>query len=651
MQTPYEEKHPHICARRWLPRMHFAYLREQAQRVPTARHVAAAPQRKTDHGSGDTKARTTESDCTFGEPCLGALIVHCKRGHTDSSTACTALGERLEGMRGLESHRLGAQHLFLGFTVPFWTEKNESPNRPTKRQLLAINRKRRGLFGTAGGLLAGGAAAPGWEAGPRSGTRGSLLRLEAARAASVTERQHQGASVVGKTTPEAVAYEIDRHGSVYAYRATSTAGAGSLERLADLRSSDWRQRARQALAAAPGQLVLQLRSVFLPEGFPESVGPSYLRYSLWRGAQNVVSAMTAVLSTHALLAAVGLSSTPVAAATSWVLKDGIGQLGKLLTARRGRDFDADPKRYRLSSDLLYDAGLSLEILTPLFPQYFLALAALGNFTKSVAITVGMACRNSVLSSFVLRGNLGDISAKNDAQNVVTNLTGMGLGIVTARALPPKPSVRLGAFAALTALYSVLNYQSMKAVKLNVVNRQRGAIIADSFVRSHAEDVLDVETVNDLECIIPFVPEHFQWLPLKLGVSLERVGRLPPPQRRPRARYVMSMNERELRVALHERAAPRDLLQVLLQSAYLRYLVSVRSGGMERCSPARQRTAIGLPRVCFPLRLSPDMDQGQLMAQAEAYAERYVDAFCRALERRGWNTRVLQLAPDRYRCRW
>jgi Vitamin B6 photo-protection and homoeostasis len=74
-----------------------------------------------------------------------------------------------------------------------------------------------------------------------------------------------------------------------------------------------------------GRAFEEVRLFFLPEGFPESVGPSYASYSVWRGLQNIISAMTAVMSTQALLSAVGVgSSASVAAATSWVLKGASG---------------------------------------------------------------------------------------------------------------------------------------------------------------------------------------------------------------------------------------------------------------------------------------------------------------------------------------
>ena len=79
-----------------------------------------------------------------------------------------------------------------------------------------------------------------------------------------------------------------------------------------------------------------------------------------------------------MLYAVGLGATrtlPTAAALNWVLKDGLGKLGKLAVAtQHGPDFDADVKRSRFSSSLMYDAAAGVEMLTPLLPRYFLLLA-------------------------------------------------------------------------------------------------------------------------------------------------------------------------------------------------------------------------------------------------------------------------------------
>lgn len=57
--------------------------------------------------------------------------------------------------------------------------------------------------------------------------------------------------------------------------------------------------------------------------------------------------MLSIFATQSLLAAVGVGaqrSLPAAAAINWVLKDGLGRLGRLGVATRfGQSFDADLK--------------------------------------------------------------------------------------------------------------------------------------------------------------------------------------------------------------------------------------------------------------------------------------------------------------------
>ena len=57
-----------------------------------------------------------------------------------------------------------------------------------------------------------------------------------------------------------------------------------------------------------------------------------------------------------------------AAAYTWVLKDGIGQVGAIFfAARYGSNFDADIKKWRFMSILTYNAALWVEITALAFP--------------------------------------------------------------------------------------------------------------------------------------------------------------------------------------------------------------------------------------------------------------------------------------------
>ena len=146
---------------------------------------------------------------------------------------------------------------------------------------------------------------------------------------------------------------------------------------------------------------------FLPARYPYSVCPSYGRYASYCFMGSVAGSSAMVLSTQALLLAVGVgtySAAPLAGALNWVMKDGIGQLGGVIFASqlgkggidfdywRGRKFgwlyspqnkarnlsgnfqrgtaDSNPKRWRMVAALALDLSTLLEICTPMMGEFF-----------------------------------------------------------------------------------------------------------------------------------------------------------------------------------------------------------------------------------------------------------------------------------------
>lgn len=68
---------------------------------------------------------------------------------------------------------------------------------------------------------------------------------------------------------------------------------------------------------------------------------------------------------------------------------------------------------------LYADTLKLELITPLFPQYFLPLASLANLVKGIAgLTLG-ATKASLNKMFALSENMGDVTAKYQSQVFAT----------------------------------------------------------------------------------------------------------------------------------------------------------------------------------------------------------------------------------------
>ena len=96
-----------------------------------------------------------------------------------------------------------------------------------------------------------------------------------------------------------------------------------------------------------------LYNCFLPSG---KLSRDYYSYTLWRLAQRFVSATSSVFGTQALLLALGFkkSSLGVAAATTWVLKDALGKVSRILWAsENGRKFDTDAKQVNTVDIHLY----------------------------------------------------------------------------------------------------------------------------------------------------------------------------------------------------------------------------------------------------------------------------------------------------------
>jgi hypothetical protein len=86
----------------------------------------------------------------------------------------------------------------------------------------------------------------------------------------------------------------------------------------------------------------------------------------------------------------------IAAASAWVLKDCLGKVARIFWATvNGRKFDADAKKWRFRSSLLFMTGSALEIVTYLVPSAFLLTAALANAMKQMAMVTHSATRSTM----------------------------------------------------------------------------------------------------------------------------------------------------------------------------------------------------------------------------------------------------------------
>lgn len=363
------------------------------------------------------------------------------------------------------------------------------------------------------------------------------------------------------------------------------------------------------------RLETPLEEAFFPE--PKLVTPDYWAYARWRFLQRVASSVITVLATQQMLFAVGLGAKralPTAAALNWVLKDGLGRIGKLTVATNfGRRFDADLKRFRFTSSVVYDLSAAVEICTPLFPGQFLLLATLANVGKSIGITTANVCRAPIQRSFALGENLADITARTSAQQVLADNLGLAIAVALTAAVRNMPRTRaVLPFALLPPLmfvdlYSI--YRELKAVQLKTLNKERAELIAEAWVAERRVPSFS-EVSKDERLLVPARLDEGS-LPLDicplataaptladLRSALEHAGRAPgghgnflltyhrqtqPKQARrwlqwaSPARWLEGGQRRRSRIrgkailAVHEDARAADILEALLQVAHLRAL--------------------------------------------------------------------------------
>jgi glutamate N-acetyltransferase/amino-acid N-acetyltransferase len=232
-----------------------------------------------------------------------------------------------------------------------------------------------------------------------------------------------------------------------------------------------------------------LRAAFLPN--PKEVTSDYWENACWRACHRLFSSMASIFATQSLLQAVGVGakrSLPAAATINWVLKDGLGRLGRLTVATRfGESFDADLKRFRYTTSILYAVAISLEYLTPIFPQHFLAMASLANVGKSIGLATFIATQPAFHRSFARSENLADISAKAQAQQMVMDNIGLALSIAATHAVCNNEAARRALpllslpILGLGDLFCI--YKELRSVHLRTLNRERTELIIDTWMKT------------------------------------------------------------------------------------------------------------------------------------------------------------------------
>ncbi|KAI8824199.1 vitamin B6 photo-protection and homoeostasis-domain-containing protein [Fimicolochytrium jonesii] len=241
-----------------------------------------------------------------------------------------------------------------------------------------------------------------------------------------------------------------------------------------------------------------LRAMFLPVGYPASVHPVYAKVHIYQFLETFVWSAVSVLCSQAMLASIGIGSTAAAAGTAvavqWVLKDGIGEIGKLFFIQRfARSFDSHPKTWKFVGEVSSLTGAFMQLCTVVSPSsWFLPLASAGYALRSIHYSIWGATHMTFTRNFALQGNVGDLVAKDDSQMSVAHLAGMlwGVGAIT---ISHSPAYLFTGFLLLTPIHFFMTLSLLRAAQFEVLNHTNLTLICRQYVADQT-----IPGMNDLK---------------------------------------------------------------------------------------------------------------------------------------------------------
>lgn len=377
------------------------------------------------------------------------------------------------------------------------------------------------------------------------------------------------------------------------------------------------------------------RQFLMRSFFPDDVTPDYYSFTLWRFAQRCVSATIGVFGTSSLLFALGIRSGRIgeAAVISWVLKEGLGRVGKMVWAgSMGKDFDVDPKRWRYRSALLYAIGNGLEIVTQIFPASFLLFATAANSMKQVSMLTSSACRNAMYRSFGERSqNIANITAKGEAQIVVADLIGMATGIYLSRLIGASRIHVLGAYSILTVMDLFGVYMELRQVVFRSLNAERSSIVINRMFNDGR--YLTPSQVSRKESI-SLKPRHEQFVRLtsiaKAAKTPEELGMLLAVFRKERFMVSIPLSRKggPCRLVLRRDATNEDVLRALLLVGHVQN--ELKSNGKEALQVE---------------------DSERILRYSRRLTKRSFAGFLDSLRNSGWDTESLLFSTLKRRGFW
>lgn len=320
-----------------------------------------------------------------------------------------------------------------------------------------------------------------------------------------------------------------------------------------------------------------MREMFLPVGYPETVHDCYKKFHSWLFLETYVGSAIGVLCSQAMLATLGLGAveaTGGAVAIQWVLKDGIGEVGKLFFIKRyASSFDSHPKTWKFVCEILSTVGSFLQLCTSVVsPKLFLPLAATGNMFELIHESIWFASHMTFTKHFSPNGNIGDIVAKDDAQMSTAHLLGMlsGVGLIS---VSHDPTFLFCAFAVLSPINLWSTTKMLHAAEFEILNQAKLTLLSREFIdhgKAVEYDQLKDREIGFGEWIKPTLGKGGISVKIKMGPSAEQAYGSTEEvegvvQVMRHENYLLNYHKNTMWILFHQDSESNDVIKSILHS--------------------------------------------------------------------------------------
>ncbi|KAK6190597.1 hypothetical protein SNE40_002428 [Patella caerulea] len=389
------------------------------------------------------------------------------------------------------------------------------------------------------------------------------------------------------------------------------------------------------------------RSVFLPQGYPESVSEDYLIYQLWDTIQAFASSITGTLAARALLKGMGVgdeNATVLAATMTWLLKDGTGMLGRIMFAwLKGSNLDCDAKRWRLFADILNDFAIFLEILAPNFKPIFTPIVCTAGVCKSIVGVAGGATRAALTQHQARRNNMADVSAKDGSQETLVNLAALICSLIIVPVLTGKDTLIWTLYILFTMLHLFANYSAVTSVVMATLNQARLHLLVKGYLCNGL--IENTKIINYQEPVLWSTRRKFR---INLGVSVQKICKTPKDvqimEKLFQNKHYMiglNLNTRCTNIVLNENCTTLEELEACYQAEVIEITYNHRHS-------IKNNHQIELNSIIDGFNES---DVLKILQYSQVFTQKTFMGFIDILKSENWETKTALLCADEWRAKW